>query len=169
MTMRLLSSYVACSSLALMIVLPRSATAAWPSDPTVNVPICTTPQSEEAPAMVSDGAGCSIITWRDYRPFSTGNYAQHVLASGVVDPRWPVNGVGLGGGGYAYAIVGDGSGGAIVSWDDLAQHVLASGVVDPAWPANGRALSELALEGENLLISSQTVAGVPSSPGIVLL
>jgi hypothetical protein len=46
------------------------------------------------------------------------------------------------------AIVSDGAGGAIVTWQDYrginndiyAQHVLVSGAVDPAWPADGRAL-----------------------------
>jgi hypothetical protein len=43
------------------------------------------------------------------------------------------------------AIITDGSGGAIVVWEDqrgggwdiYAQHVLSSGTVDPAWPGDG--------------------------------
>jgi hypothetical protein len=50
----------------------------------------------------------------------------------------------------ALAIVADGTGGAIVTWNDLrsgnpggdifAERVLSVGVVDPAWPANGKGL-----------------------------
>jgi len=70
-----------------------------------------------------------------------------------VDARWPANGLAVStapGLQEFPAIVGDGAGGAIVSWDDArstttgvdiyAQHVLNSGAVDPAWPVNGRAL-----------------------------
>jgi hypothetical protein len=101
--------------------------------------------------IVADGAGGAIITWFDARTGSYDVYAQHVLASGAVDPAWPLDGRAL-----CTAvdyqvyptIVADGAGGAIVTWDDsrsgtadiYAQHVLSSGAVDPAWPVDGRAL-----------------------------
>jgi len=110
---------------------------------------------QHTPAIVSDGAGGAIVTWVDGRPGASkvDVYAQHVLASGRVDARWPVNGLAVstapGAQGFP-AIVGDGAGGAIITWDDsrtatsgvdiFAQHVLNAGVVDPAWPVNGRAL-----------------------------
>jgi hypothetical protein len=101
--------------------------------------------------MVPDGAGGAIFAWS-----SAANrhlHAQHVLASGAIDPDWPAEGVAastitvsldyLG-------MVADGAGGAILAfvdtgndktlWDVYAQHVLARGAVDPAWPADGRAL-----------------------------
>ncbi len=117
--------------------------------------------------IVSDGAGGAILTWMDTRPGATvvDVYAQHVLGSGVVDPRWPVNGLAVGaaagrqefptliadGGAPTGAPTEGGSGsGAIIAWDDdrnastgfdiYAQHVLNSGVADPAWPVGGRAL-----------------------------
>src|SRR5262245_12220531 len=105
--------------------------------------------------MTSDGAGGAIIAWMDTRPGTSvvDIFAQHVLASGVVDSRWPANGLAVvtaPGRQEFPAIVSDGAGGAIISWDDgrstatgidvFAQHVLVSGVVDPAWPVNGRAV-----------------------------
>jgi hypothetical protein len=81
-------------------------------------------------------------------------FAQHVLASGIVDPSWPANGMPLcaaPGRQQFPAIVEDGAGGAIIGWQDgrdstttgfdvYAQHVLSSGALDGAWPTNGRAL-----------------------------
>ena len=112
------------------------------------------------PVITSDGVGGAIVAWQDQRNESPGSdiFAQHVLSSGVVDPNWPANGRALcaaPGVQDNAAIVGDGAGGAIVTWMDgraggsvsgsgvdiFAQHVLGNGVVDPDWPANGRALT----------------------------
>ena len=113
-------------------------------------------------ALIADGSGNgrgatggAIATWMDNRP-GVGKedvFAQHVLASGIVDPAWPANGLAVGattGRQEFPALVSDGAGGAIIAWDDgrdpatsddvYAQHVLSSGAVDPAWPVNGRAL-----------------------------
>jgi hypothetical protein len=103
------------------------------------------------PRVISDGAGGAIATWEDYRGASTDIYAQHVLGTGEVDPKWPINGgaVCTAAGNQRYPrIVSDGAGGAIITWDDYrdgnadiyAQHILSTGGVDPGWPADGRAL-----------------------------
>jgi hypothetical protein len=88
-----------------------------------------------APDIVSDGAHGAIVAWTDYRNGPSDIYAQHVLASGFLDPAWPSPGQGLctaaddqcccggvvcsefwvGSGG---GVVPDGNGGAIVSWQD---------------------------------------------------
>src|SRR5262245_13315818 len=116
------------------------------------------PRGLESPAIVSDGAGGAIVTWPDDRGSLTGVdvYAQHVLATGAIDPSWPVNGATLCsviGEQSGPTILADGAGGAFVAWTDersgstvndidvFAQHVLASGVVDPSWPANGAPVS----------------------------
>jgi hypothetical protein len=98
--------------------------------------------------------------------------AQHVLASGHVDARWPLNGVAVStasGPQEFPAIASDGAGGAIITWFDLrssmssfdiyAQHVMSTGVVDPAWPANGRALCLAAGDQLNPTIVSDGVHG----------
>ncbi len=50
-----------------------------------------------SPVIVSDGAGGAIVVWEDNRSSTTDIdiFAQHVLASGVVDPAWPANGTAL--------------------------------------------------------------------------
>ena len=112
------------------------------------------PQGKEFPAIASDGAGGAIVTWPDARSTANGLdlYAQHILASGVVDPSWPVNGTTVCSVPREQTlpvIVADGAGGAFIAWADdratttgdnrdvFAQHLLASGLVDPRWPANG--------------------------------
>ncbi|MBI5709007.1 MAG: hypothetical protein HZC42_01710, partial [Candidatus Eisenbacteria bacterium] len=134
--------YVALLALALV---PRFAFAAWPNSPYTNLPLCTAANNQQYPTIVADGAGGAIVTWHDYRSGTSYDiYAQHVLASGAVDPAWPANGRALctaANNQYYPTIVADGAGGAIVTWYDLrsgtnwdiyAQHVLASGAVDPA-------------------------------------
>lgn len=125
---------------------------AWPDNGT---PLCVVPRTQSSLVMVADGAGGAIVAWVDSRAglAEFDIFAQHVLASGVVDPEWPVNGLAvcdLPGNQSSPVLVADGSGGAIIAWHDaregssgvdvFAQHVLASGSADPAWPVNGRAL-----------------------------
>jgi hypothetical protein len=125
---------------------------AWPANGRA---LCEIAENQDNQAIASDGAGGAIVTWMDARLGASVKdiYAQHVLASGVVDPRWPVDGLAVStapGLQEFPAIVEDGAGGAIITWDDArsstsgldvyAQHVLNSGVVDGAWPVDGRAL-----------------------------
>jgi hypothetical protein len=121
----------------------------WPAN---GVAVCAAAFNQSIPQLVSDGAGGAIVVWQDGRNINSNIYAQRVLASGTVDPAWPVNGVavcsGAGGTQGAPQIDTDGAGGAIVTWHDsrsgnsdiYAHHVLAGGTVDPGWPVNGRAL-----------------------------
>lgn len=121
-------------------------------------PLCRAAGSQSRPGIIPDGAGGAVVTWVDQRDGYDNVFAQHVLASGVVDPAWTAangdeNGTRLcraAGSQGAPCIVADGAGGAIVAWRDYrlsasygdiyAQRVLASGVVDPAWTAaNGNA------------------------------
>ncbi len=124
----------------------------WPADGRA---LCTAESNQKDPVIVADGVGGAIITWSDYRSGVAGTqwdiYAQHVLASGAVDPGWPVDGRGIctaPNEQVVPAIATDNAGGAIVAWQDYrsgtydihAQRVLANGAIDPSWPANGRAL-----------------------------
>src|SRR5436309_41975 len=132
------------------MLAPRPAAAQWQTN---GVLVCAAANDQTLPVAVPDGAGGVIIAWNDSRNGADSDvYAQHLLASGAADAGWPSNGRGVCvtvGNQSDVTIVGDGSGGAIITWDDrrngtdyniFAQHVLASGAVDPAWPANGRAL-----------------------------
>jgi hypothetical protein len=133
---------------------PEPGHAQWIANGT---PLCVAPNRQRYPEIVPDGEGGSVVVWFDYRSGTNWDiYAQHLLASGAVDPFWPPNGTLLcnAPGTQDYPeLVADGVGGAIVTWQDLrsgssydvyAQHVLPSGVVDPAWPANGMLVCDAA-------------------------
>ena len=88
----------------------------WPSNGRA---LCTAAFTQFRAQLVSDGAGGAIVTWEDQRNGSDYDiYAQHVLASGAVDPAWPANGRLICGAPIHQqlaAIVSDGAGGAIIT------------------------------------------------------
>ena len=106
--------------------------------------VCTDVPSQWTPKLVSDGGGGAIIVWRDNRtPGEFYIYAQRVDADG--DTLWTADGIPLckvtnyqG----SPSIVSDGSGGAIVAWEEgydnqdiHAQRVDGGGNL--LWTANG--------------------------------
>ena len=148
------------------------AMASWPHDGN-NLPIAVGYYYHENPVIVSDGAGGAIIAWQENHGAGAAKdiAAQHVLASGIVDPTWPFNGRAI-----CSAVnqqqdpklVSDGAGGAIIVWEDLrsgtsfdlyAQHVLASGVVDPVWPVDGRAIAVAAGDQFTPVITTDGAGG----------
>jgi hypothetical protein len=144
------SSAMAYDIYAQHVLASGAVDPGWPTDGRA---LCTALNSQYSPVITADGAGGAIVGWYDYRGgIKYDIYAQHVLASGAVDPAWPNDGRALctaAGDQDFPAIVEDGAGGAIATWEDrrrggdydiYAEHVLASGAVDPAWPADGRAL-----------------------------
>ena len=142
--------FVCAGLLALAFLLPRPAAAAWPTNPHVNVPLCTATGDQTYPQSVLDGAGGVIVTWQDDRSgdtYPTDIYAQRISADGT--PQWTADGVALctaTGFQQNPTIVSDGVGGAIVAWSDnrgpstgiYAQRVTATGAV--RWATNGVAL-----------------------------
>jgi hypothetical protein len=103
-------------------------------------------------AAVADGAGGVIAVWRDTRNFpDTGEiFAQRVNGAGA--PQWTAGGVSIASAPDLQqrpVIVSDGSGGAIMAWEDrrngfgnvdiFAQRVNAAGATQ--WAANGVAVS----------------------------
>jgi hypothetical protein len=133
---------------AFIATLPRSANAAWPGDPLVNVPLCTATGTQYSPASVPDGAGGAIVTWSDARGSAEDIYAQRISAAGAV--QWTADGVLLCTATWEQrypTIVSDGAGGAVVVWQDYrsgtnydiyVQRISSSGTVQ--WTANGVAL-----------------------------
>jgi hypothetical protein len=93
---------------------------AWPADGRA---LCTASGNQNVPTIVPDGAGGAIVAWQDYRGGTYGDlYAQHVLATGAVDPAWPADGRALSTAAFdqlSPVSVPDGAGGAIVTWQDL--------------------------------------------------
>jgi hypothetical protein len=121
---------------------------AWPANGRV---LIADSYDQESPAIVADGAGGAIVSWDDQRGGGRNIYAQHVLPTGALDPAWPPAGTALclnAGDQVSPRMVPDGSGGALVTWQDArddagdiyAHHVTSTGAADPAWPVDGRGL-----------------------------
>jgi hypothetical protein len=141
---------------------------AWPVNGRA---LCSAAGDQTNPRLVSDGVGGAIVVWQDARAGAQSDiYTQHVLANGVVDPSWPVDGLPVctaTGSQQVPEVASDGSGGALVAWQDFrtlstadvySAHVLASGTVDPTWPVDGRALCVAGGEQSAIAIAA-------SSPG----
>ncbi len=154
--MRIACRLFVSSSLALVLLLQWVAPvrAAWPTDPAVNVPLCTMSDDQSFPAMAPDSSGGAIVTWQDGRAGAGCLiYAQRVDAAGVA--RWAADGVAISAVtnvSYYPAIASDGAGGAIITWQDLrngnydifAQRVNASGSIQ--WTTWGTTLCSAAGE-----------------------
>ncbi len=85
---------------------------------TNGVAICTAANSQSRPKIVSDGIGGAIITWTDRRN-GAHIYAQRVNNSG--DIQWQLDGIPISIAEPAQvypAMIEDGSGGAIITWQD---------------------------------------------------
>ncbi|MCC6651813.1 MAG: hypothetical protein IT348_11745 [Candidatus Eisenbacteria bacterium] len=117
-------------------------------------PVVTRANTQNLPAIASDGVGGSYVVWNDFRSGDWDLYAQHLLASGYRDPAWPADGALLcaqPGTQSRPCLVADGAGGAFVSWIDRRNgasyqsylHRLIPAGPDPAWPADGRLLSSV--------------------------
>lgn len=126
--------------------IDASGNALWTTD---GVAVCAAVLGQGEPVMVSDGAGGAIVAWQDPRNASSFDiYVQRVNATGAA--VWTANGVALctaTGEQVAAKVVSDGSGGAIVvwqdgrsgsSWDIYARRINAAGT--PQWTANGVAV-----------------------------
>lgn len=118
-------------------------------------PLCVAPGTRVALRAASDGAGGAFVAWEDNRTDASDIYAQHILASGVLDPAWGAAGIPIAVGPvvqYVVSIAPDGAGGCIIVWQDdrnaigdpnldiYAQRVNAAGV--PLWNANGQVVTD---------------------------
>ncbi|MDD4858378.1 MAG: hypothetical protein PHD74_09780, partial [Candidatus Krumholzibacteria bacterium] len=135
----------------------------WVAD---GIVICAAASDQMVPHLIADGSGGAIITWEDYRGGSHDIYAQRVNASGVV--QWTTDGVAIclaANSQESSGIVSDGSGGAIITWEDYrggnydiyAQRVNASGAVQ--WTANGAAVCTATNSQSHPAISSDGSGG----------
>jgi hypothetical protein len=127
------------------IYAQRMTSAGARSWAAAGVPVSGVAGIQDFPEVINDGTvnNDAIVS------FDNGDtYAQKLtLAAGATS--WGANGVILCNAANSQTsavLVSDGSGGAIVAWDDLrgtpnhsiyAQRVLAAGTVDPGWTANG--------------------------------
>ena len=129
-------------------------------------PICTAPNAQFTPQIISDGSGGAIITWYDNRNGNYDIYAQRVDSSGAT--QWADNGSPIctaAGNQLNPQIISDSSGGAIITWQDnrngnydiYAQRVNASGVVQ--WAENGSAVCAAAGDQQNPQLVSDGAGG----------
>ena len=91
----------------------------WSHNPTLNTPVAVGSGDRMAPQAISDGNGGIIVAWQDSRKGDADIYAQRFNASGV--PLWTASGVPVctvTGDQYSPVIAQDGSGGAILGWQD---------------------------------------------------
>ena len=119
----------------------------WTAD---GIPICTELHHQYNPQMIGDGSGGAIVTWYDGRVYWS-IFAQRIDSGG--NALWAANGVAVSTSDNPYKlypqIIGDGGGGAIITWqenrssvtgDDIyAQRIDASG--NALWTENGVAVS----------------------------
>ena len=87
------------------------------------VPVCQAAGNQIRPHLISDDAGGAIVAWLDNRDGRDDIYGQRVLSDGNVG--WQTDGLMIHEGppssGFGYSvpdIVGDGTGGAILSWQE---------------------------------------------------
>jgi hypothetical protein len=104
------------------LLVDGSIAPGWPL--TGPLTISAAPGLQELPVMVSDLAGGALVFWQDAR--NGGNYdiyGQHVTSTGQIPPgvNWVPDGNAISsatGNQYTPVAVSDGSGGAIVVWQD---------------------------------------------------
>lgn len=102
------------------------------------VSVCTSSGDQLFPRIADDGAGGAIVSWRDSRNGNADIYVQRLGPSGAVS--WAENGVALctaSGAQIAPCAAADGSGGAIVAWQDSrsgASDIYAARVSDDGIP-----------------------------------
>ncbi len=135
----------------------------WPS---TAMPICTAPQSQSYPRIVSDGSGGAIIAWQDPRSGVAAIYIQRINEDGY--SQWQAEGVpvcvdqtGL----LIGQMISDGSGGAIIAWYDFrylrnyvfVQKISAAGAVQ--WTVNGVSVSTLWFHQQNPVLASDGAGG----------
>jgi len=110
-------------------------------------PLCNAGGFQGDPAMVSDGQGGAVVTWTDLRGADNEIYGQRMRPGG---PAWSPNGmpvVSFAGHQSVPAMLGDGDGGAFVTWTDArdptpqvyGQRLSRNGF--PVWTASGVAIT----------------------------
>ena len=121
------------------------------------------------PTMTSDGSGGALYTWMDLRN-GVGHHIYAQKVDSIGDVKWQLNGVAICTAAYTRnypTIVSDGSGGAIITWEDFregnsftdiyAQKIDSIGAVQ--WTANGVAICTATADQNNPTIVSDGSGG----------
>lgn len=123
--------------------IDASGTTQWTAQ---GVGVCTATDNQDGPQLISDGSGGAIVTWQDYRSSVYRVYAQRISSAGAA--QWSADGIRVCTevfGQTSPQLTGDGSGGAIIAWQDsrsaegvYAQRVSSAGALQ--WGNYGRAI-----------------------------
>jgi hypothetical protein len=137
---------VATLALFMVMIVSPTVHAAWIAD---GIPVCLPIGQQDQPTIATDGAGGAFIVWGDSRaPVNTDIYVQRVDADGnilLIDTGMPV--CTASGTQSTPLIIPDGSGGAIIAWQDYrsgstndiyAQKIDSYGFIQ--WTTNGIAV-----------------------------
>jgi hypothetical protein len=120
--------------------------------------------TQKLPSLVPDGAGGAFAAWQDEQGTGLANVrAQHVSGTGVIATGWADGGVALTATSarqFLPRLVGDGAGGALITWQDadcgamaiFASHVGADGSVPGAHGAQAVLVTPLGASADSGLI-----------------
>lgn len=150
---RLSAQFQVFLTIFFLCIYAEEVLASWPSDPNINLPVCTTSGNQSNPLIISDGANGSIIVWWNGKDGEWGGYdiyAQRLNSDGI--SMWRQNGIRVTTNGILkkyLRIVEDSYGGVIITWQDsrrgdsdiYAQRINAQG--NPVWTANGVAVTNI--------------------------
>lgn len=110
------------------------------------LPICTLPNYQGSPRLVSDGVGGALLSWGDLRDGPSAVYVQRVLPDGSLALGWPANGVRLAANRNIRGMISDGAGGGYVACstpgpvqdgDYYLQKFTGAGAIPAGWPEDG--------------------------------
>ena len=146
-----------------LVLLTRPAHGAWSADP---VQVHATTALCPAVSAIDDGHFGAIIIWQENTATGGLLKAQHLLASGDLDPAWSGPAL-VSDKDVARTETGaasDGAGGAYVWWMEGAQLYLsrlaAQGAVAGGWPAGGRAMGALVDADSRPIVRADGSGGV---------
>ena len=149
----------------------------WPSN---GLAVCNASGGEQLTldSIVGDGAGGAIVVWSDARDsLATARdvYAQRLDSNGTVHTGWATNGVALctaAGDQADVHCVSDGSGGAIVAWDDgrtgdaLNHDIYSIGVREDGTTPARVALVRAEVVGDRVTLEWYAPEGLPGDASI---
>jgi hypothetical protein len=143
-----------------------------PGWPVNGIALCNAVGEQTRPRLCSDMSDGAVVVWVDGRNGAANDdiYAQHIAGDGTLVGGWPANGLALcsaaGRQGFP-AIASDGTGGAIVVWEDLRSgngdiygiRIAGNGTIPAGWPGNGLAFCSTAQEQHAPCIASDGSGG----------
>ncbi len=146
-----------------------SGSTPWPTDN--GVIICSATDNQQYPVLADDGSGGAIIAWQDRRGGAYYDiYARRIDSDGNRPAGWPADGAAICAAAYSQifpVIASDGSGGAIMAWQDYRDTLTMLNIygqrVDSGgaslWGDNGTVICNAGREQQNPTIISDGAGG----------